>query len=77
MSAFSKVDSAALFEGLLGGEDWLWGVTVAVGILAAANYYDHLAEMGIEEGMLRINVGLEDPQDLIDDLDRALQAVGL
>ena len=51
MSAFSKVDSAALFEGLLGGEDWLWGVTVAVGILAAANYYDHLAEMGIEEGM--------------------------
>lgn len=35
------------------------------------------AEMGVEEGMLRINVGLEDPQDLIDDLDRALQAVGL
>lgn len=35
------------------------------------------AEMGIEEGMLRINVGLEDPQDLIDDLDQALQAIGL
>ncbi|WP_298020888.1 aminotransferase class I/II-fold pyridoxal phosphate-dependent enzyme [uncultured Parasphingopyxis sp.] len=35
------------------------------------------AEMGIEEGMLRINVGLEDPQDLIDDLDGALKAVGL
>ncbi len=35
------------------------------------------AEMGIEEGMLRINVGLEDPEDLIEDLDGALRAVGL
>ncbi len=35
------------------------------------------AEMGVEEGLLRINVGLEDPQDLIEDLDQALKAVGL
>jgi len=35
------------------------------------------AEMGIEEGMLRLSVGLEDPLDLIDDFDRALAAVGL
>ena len=34
-------------------------------------------EMGITEGMLRLSVGLEDPDDLIDDLDRALQRVGL
>ncbi|MES2097427.1 MAG: aminotransferase class I/II-fold pyridoxal phosphate-dependent enzyme [Pseudomonadota bacterium] len=34
-------------------------------------------EMGVTEGMIRINVGLEDPQDVIDDLDRALKAVGL
>ena len=34
-------------------------------------------EMGITEGMLRLNVGLEDPQDLIADLDSALSAVGL
>lgn len=33
--------------------------------------------MGVGEGMLRINVGLEDPQDLIDDLDQALKGVGL
>jgi O-succinylhomoserine sulfhydrylase len=33
--------------------------------------------MGIGEGMLRINVGLEDPADLIEDLDRALCKVGL
>jgi len=33
--------------------------------------------MGVGEGMLRINVGLEDPQDLIDDLDIALKTVGL
>ncbi|MEZ5655211.1 MAG: aminotransferase class I/II-fold pyridoxal phosphate-dependent enzyme [Sphingobium sp.] len=34
-------------------------------------------DMGVVEGMLRINVGLEDPDDLIEDLDRALTAVGL
>ncbi len=35
------------------------------------------AEMGVGEGMLRLNVGLEDPHDLIEDLDRALTAAGL
>jgi O-succinylhomoserine sulfhydrylase len=34
-------------------------------------------EMGVTEGMLRLNVGLEDPLDVIDDLDRALKAAGL
>ena len=34
-------------------------------------------DMGITEGMLRLSVGLEDPRDLIDDLDRALTAAGL
>jgi O-succinylhomoserine sulfhydrylase len=33
--------------------------------------------MGVTEGMIRINVGLEDPDDLIADLDQALRAVGL
>lgn len=35
------------------------------------------SEMGVSEGMLRISIGLEDPQDLIDDLDAALKIVGL
>ena len=35
------------------------------------------AEMGINEGMLRLSVGLEDVDDLIDDLDAALKAAGL
>jgi O-succinylhomoserine sulfhydrylase len=34
-------------------------------------------EMGVTEGMLRINVGLEDADDLIADLDQALRAAGL
>lgn len=34
-------------------------------------------EVGITEDMLRINVGLEDPIDIIEDIDGALQAVGL
>ncbi len=34
-------------------------------------------DMGVVEGMLRLNVGLEDPQDLIADMDQALKAVGL
>ena len=34
-------------------------------------------EMGVTEGLLRINVGLEDVEDLKEDLDRALKAAGL
>ena len=34
-------------------------------------------DMGITEGMLRLSVGLEDPTDLIDDLDQALKAINL
>ena len=34
-------------------------------------------EMGITEGMLRLSVGLEDPRDLIADLDQALRRAGL
>ncbi len=33
--------------------------------------------MGITEGMLRLSIGLEDPADLIDDLNRALTRAGL
>jgi O-succinylhomoserine sulfhydrylase len=35
------------------------------------------ADMGVTEGMLRLNVGLEDPDDVIEDLDQALKAAGL
>lgn len=35
------------------------------------------AEMGIGEGMLRLNVGLEDADDVIADLDQALTRAGL
>jgi O-succinylhomoserine sulfhydrylase len=31
------------------------------------------ARLGITEGMLRLSVGLEDPQDIIDDLAQALR----
>jgi len=35
------------------------------------------AQMGVSDDMLRISVGLEDPLDLIDDLDQALRSAGL
>jgi len=48
---------------------------------ASTTHYSVSAEqralMGVEEGMLRINIGLEDPQDVIEDLDQALRKVGL
>lgn len=48
---------------------------------ASTTHYNMGAEgraaAGIADGMLRINVGLEDPLDLIEDLDRALGRVGL
>jgi O-succinylhomoserine sulfhydrylase len=34
-------------------------------------------EMGVTDNLLRLNVGLEDPQDVIDDLDQALTKAGL
>ena len=34
---------------------------------------DQLAASGITEGTMRLSVGLEDPDDLIDDLKRALK----
>jgi O-succinylhomoserine sulfhydrylase len=34
------------------------------------------AEMGVTEGMLRISVGLEDVQDVMEDLERGLKAAG-
>ena len=33
------------------------------------------AAVGITDGTIRISVGLEDPQDLVEDLERALRAV--
>ncbi|NQZ48464.1 MAG: PLP-dependent transferase, partial [Erythrobacter sp.] len=35
------------------------------------------AEMGVTEGLLRINVGLEDIADITEDMDRALKAAGI
>jgi O-succinylhomoserine sulfhydrylase len=35
------------------------------------------AEAGVGDGMVRVSVGLEDPQDVIEDLDQALTKVGL
>ena len=35
------------------------------------------AAMGVTEGLLRINVGLEDIADLIEDMDQALAAAGM
>ena len=35
---------------------------------------DELVKAGVTKGMIRMSIGLEDPQDLIDDLDRALRA---
>ncbi|MEO0463823.1 MAG: aminotransferase class I/II-fold pyridoxal phosphate-dependent enzyme [Pseudomonadota bacterium] len=35
------------------------------------------AEMGVTEGLLRINVGLEDIADLTEDIDQALSAAGI
>ncbi|MDT8280875.1 MAG: aminotransferase class I/II-fold pyridoxal phosphate-dependent enzyme, partial [Erythrobacter sp.] len=38
---------------------------------------DARAAMGVTEGLLRINVGLEDIADLVEDMDQALKATGI
>jgi O-acetylhomoserine (thiol)-lyase len=37
---------------------------------------DDLVKAGITEGTIRLSIGLEDPDDLIEDLSRALHAAG-
>ena len=37
---------------------------------------DDLVKAGITEGTMRLSIGLEDPDDLIEDLGRALHAAG-
>lgn len=34
---------------------------------------DRREELGITDGLIRLSVGIEDVQDLIDDLNKALQ----
>jgi len=35
------------------------------------------AEMGVTEGLLRINVGLEDALDVVEDMDQAFKVAGI
>lgn len=54
----------------------LGGVESLVSLPVLTSQYGHtdaqLAEAGVTKGMLRLSVGLEDPADLIADLDQAL-----
>jgi cystathionine beta-lyase/cystathionine gamma-synthase len=34
------------------------------------------AQLGIDDGLIRLSVGIEDINDLLADLDRALDAIG-
>ena len=45
-----------------------------VGMVGQLGRGDALEAAGIGEGMIRLSVGLEDPDDLIDDLGPALRA---
>ncbi len=55
----------------------LGGVESLVSLPVLTSQYgftdDELEAAGISKGMLRLSVGLEDPQDLVDDLDQALR----
>jgi cystathionine gamma-synthase/methionine-gamma-lyase len=54
----------------------LGGVESLVSLPVLTSHYgysdDQLAEAGVSPGMVRLSVGLEDPEDLIADLDQAL-----
>ena len=57
-----------------------WGGHESLVYVPAISYLkelseDQFKEMGISLGDVRISVGLEDPEDLIDDLQNALNAI--
>ena len=70
--------AAALFDRLtlikraasLGGVESLVSMPVLTSQLGFSD--EELARAGVTKGMLRMSVGLEDPEDLIADLDRSL-----
>jgi methionine-gamma-lyase len=54
----------------LGGTETL--ITHPASMIFAHQSPDQLAAAGIEPGLLRLSVGLEDPQDVLDDIPRAM-----
>jgi methionine-gamma-lyase len=74
-AAFKVLDRLQVFKLAvsLGGTESLAchpGSTTHSGVSAAER-----EALGIEEGMIRLSIGVEAPKDLIADLDRALQAI--
>jgi cystathionine beta-lyase/cystathionine gamma-synthase len=58
----------------LGGTETL--ITHPASMIFSHQSPDQLAAAGIEPGLLRLSVGLEDPQDIVDDLLHALSDAG-
>lgn len=58
----------------------LGGTTTLAGHAASTTHRQYSPEArraaGITDGLVRVSVGLEDPQDLIEDVDRALKGIG-
>jgi cystathionine beta-lyase/cystathionine gamma-synthase len=54
----------------------LGGVESLITHPASISYYDHTKKerlaLGIKDGLIRLAVGVENPEDLIEDLDQAL-----
>ncbi|KAJ9115449.1 hypothetical protein QFC22_005207 [Naganishia vaughanmartiniae] len=83
--SFSTGD-VAMSERIVGGTR-LWGVSVSFGCVNslismpcvmshASIAADKRAERGLPEDLIRLCVGIEDPRDLIDDLERSLLEAG-
>lgn len=54
----------------------LGGVESLITHPATISYYMHTpeerVELGIKDGLIRLAVGIEDPRDIVDDIDQAL-----
>ncbi|KAF9000617.1 cystathionine beta-lyase [Cyathus striatus] len=81
-----ETESKSLSEKIVGGTR-LWGISVSFGavnsLISMPCVMSHAsidaatrAERGLPEDLIRLCVGIEDPNDLIDDLERALIAAG-
>src|SRR2546428_17798 len=89
MSGFGAMLSFALKGGLRAGRRFVESVevaTLAVSLGGTETLVQHPASMthgpltederqtgGVTEGLVRVSVGLEDPEDLIEDFDRAIR----
>jgi cystathionine gamma-lyase len=81
MSRYAQVVSSTLVDGdaadrFLAAAQLIWPATSFGGVITSAERRDRWGGDDVPAGFIRLSVGCEDPRDLVDDVQQALDAAG-